>query len=863
MATIDEVLAKMSDTDTIAIEENPIQYLIDNTLRVITVPSNGVVLGVEGDKDVNVVKFKMPRYYKQLDLSEFDIRINYVTAKAALGYFMAETKSIEEDYIYFEWVISAHVVQFQGSVQFAVTLTKFNDGEIDKRFNTTIGKANVLNGLALESEIPDYQLQDLLKQVLNEVMTHVTPSVEEAKQAAITATEASLQASESAKNAANSAKQASVAQTAAETAQNAAEIAQTASETAKTASELAQSKSEIAQAASELAQEKAEIAQKAAEDASIIADNILKGTKTGAVCHTDDAWPTKLLKMSVYGKSEQITTTGANLANLNGVWFDANGATHEVTGNNIVTVRCKAAWARSVLFIPIPKANTSYICSATMPADATHRGITFGVSNTMDGNNITKVQGLNPTNNFCAKVSAENEKYFAVAFYGNNTSTIGDYEMKYKDVMLALGSSAIPYEEYTDGKPSPSPTYPRDITNVTSADVNIIGKNIFGDISVGTINGVTFSKMEDGSITVNGTPTKAYTHITFVLDKSIIGQTITITCTGNVGNGAYDPGAVYPQLTIENASGPNTNAGLYSNMDKLTKTIPSDAKQACIMITCGTDLTQERDATLKVMITIGDSAEPYEPYISTPIPIDLQGHELCGLPDDIRDEVRVDKNGNAELINRSTKAENLQFEASQFTVGSSGKPFMTVGFRPFQMAMNVSNKIVCDKYPYVPRLNGDEEYGCYRTWNAIIFFNTAWEDGEQAARELTEQNPTVICAVPETVTSLGKIEMPALPSTISNVWTNSNIGTDTSIEYVKDVNIAFDKLSGIKMVKLWEGVGASEDIVVPNIENYNAIMVCDSSDARVYLRKSGPDAEFEPVVGEKAITTVTAIYGLW
>lgn len=48
---VDEVLAKMDAPDA---NEEEIQYIIDENLRVISIPPLGVVLGVEGDKDVNV-----------------------------------------------------------------------------------------------------------------------------------------------------------------------------------------------------------------------------------------------------------------------------------------------------------------------------------------------------------------------------------------------------------------------------------------------------------------------------------------------------------------------------------------------------------------------------------------------------------------------------------------------------------------------------------------------------------------------------------------------------------------------------------------------------------------------------------------
>ena len=50
---------------------------IDNDLRTIAIPENITFLGVAGDKNVRVLEFTMPSTYGDIDLSEYDIVINY------------------------------------------------------------------------------------------------------------------------------------------------------------------------------------------------------------------------------------------------------------------------------------------------------------------------------------------------------------------------------------------------------------------------------------------------------------------------------------------------------------------------------------------------------------------------------------------------------------------------------------------------------------------------------------------------------------------------------------------------------------------------------------------------------------------
>ena len=83
MASIDELLESANQAGC----DDELSFIIDEHLRIITVPERGVVLGVEGDKDVNRVRFRMNRFYHGSDLSEFCIRINYQNADGDINYF--------------------------------------------------------------------------------------------------------------------------------------------------------------------------------------------------------------------------------------------------------------------------------------------------------------------------------------------------------------------------------------------------------------------------------------------------------------------------------------------------------------------------------------------------------------------------------------------------------------------------------------------------------------------------------------------------------------------------------------------------------------------------------------------------------
>lgn len=524
-----------------------------------------------------------------------------------------------------------------------------------------------------------------------------------------------------------------------------------------------------------------EAAKQAAAEATA---NRLVGEVSGAVAHADDALAAKALGLTVYGKSEQVTTTGANLADLSGEWKSANGASCEVLEGNSVRVFGTAAYANCSLTIPVPKPNAKYRISLVLPGDSARRKATVGLKRTEQDSTA----GVTNILEAGTVVSVADEKFFVVSLYANYTGTASTAgSLVYSRIMLSEGSAAVPFEPYTGGAPSPSPEYPQPISSVTSAEMHIAGKNLIriAEKSPATTGGITFTPLDDGGIKVEGTNTGASTlffNFNFVDSiRHLRGQTTTVEKTK--GNVHWEFGA-----TIENAP----FSTLRTSRDGGAAKVPEDASTfRCYAFVSKRTTANE---TIYPALYLGSTADAaYEPYVSTTLPIDLAGRELRSLPDGYRDEARFDADGGT-LIKRVGKAENLPFRANQFSMSSAGKPFMTVPFSVFPTTSIKSNAVRCDAYPYSTVLNGDAERGCYRTWNAIIFFDSAWKDGEQAARELTELNPTVLCAVPEEVVPLGKVDMPTLPAPVANVWAETDVPTECAVEYVRDVGIVIEKL---------------------------------------------------------------------
>ena len=168
---VDEVLVKMDVPDA---NEEEIQYIIDENLRIISIPPLGVVLGVEGDKNVNSVKFKMVRYYKGIDLSKFEIRINFANANGDLSYYTVKNPTVTDDTLTFEWLVGYLVTKYKGTVRFVVRMiiTDSSTGEVQQAFDTTIGEAQSLEGLLVD--VPtDEKVYDIVVQLKADLTDHV------------------------------------------------------------------------------------------------------------------------------------------------------------------------------------------------------------------------------------------------------------------------------------------------------------------------------------------------------------------------------------------------------------------------------------------------------------------------------------------------------------------------------------------------------------------------------------------------------------------------------------------------------------------------------------------------------------------
>lgn len=167
--SLEEALALASGSNS---QTPRYRFIIDNDLRTISLPSD-LVFGVYFDRNVQTIDFEMPRYYHDLDLSTFGIRVNYIARDenrevVNRDIYPVRVSTHDDTKIYFEWTVNIGAyLENGGTVTFAVCLRELNSNDVVvKEFNTTIHTVSVLPGLEVEIDESDLPvIKDYLAQI--------------------------------------------------------------------------------------------------------------------------------------------------------------------------------------------------------------------------------------------------------------------------------------------------------------------------------------------------------------------------------------------------------------------------------------------------------------------------------------------------------------------------------------------------------------------------------------------------------------------------------------------------------------------------------------------------------------------------
>ena len=278
--------------------------------------------------------------------------------------------------------------------------------------------------------------------------------------------------------------------------------------------------------------------------------------------------------LHVYGKSTQVTTTGAQLFDVDAGgtgWLNQETGAFEVNNSNYVSE-----------YIPVKSGAQYYI--------------NYDISQ--------YVYSYDSSKQFLRKETYKNsfavgDDVFYIRFGISNNKEVA--LKKAKTIMLNEGSSAKPYEPYTGGKPSPSIEYPQEI--VSMGDKGEIGVSVYGGnlIPETQIVDISFNKKDNGTHYGYSEWIKVIPDNTYIFNENMI-----VKIVDTLGNTLFN-GQTSSKKVI----------------------IPHDGVRLKCRTVVGIDIL---GSDFKLMMNIGDKILPFEPYkepqtltLSTP-------NGLSGIP---------------------------------------------------------------------------------------------------------------------------------------------------------------------------------------------------------------------------------------
>ena len=162
MSTIDEVLATAEVVDAVCV--------IDGETRIISVPNEYKELGVESDEKVTRVKFQCPKIVgDNIDLTEYNLYINYRNADNKLNSYLVEDVTVTGDTINFSWLLSRYVTENPGTISYIVCAKKSDDTGVINEWNTKVATGIVGIGLEATEEIEEQNI-DAIEQILRSIV---------------------------------------------------------------------------------------------------------------------------------------------------------------------------------------------------------------------------------------------------------------------------------------------------------------------------------------------------------------------------------------------------------------------------------------------------------------------------------------------------------------------------------------------------------------------------------------------------------------------------------------------------------------------------------------------------------------------
>ena len=416
----------------------------------------------------------------------------------------------------------------------------------------------------------------------------------------------------------------------------------------------------------------------------------------------------KLKIDKIGGKCEQVSTTGAQLFDVNSDFLNA------IIVNGIVTDS-----ANYRLYVIPVTAGNEYTLTKKVYEKSSYLGFyneipTFGsiLTNRIDLTSLEEITFTASDNYLCLMMHND-----------DNISTI----------MLNVGTDPLPWEPYTGGQPSPNPDYPQEIKKTVVNAIKTHGKNFVNfNLESDTRNGVTFVSVYDENgkleyIEANGTAT----------DTAYISVKVTLLAGDYIVNGVN--GGSYSTYNIYGLKMGEWRAifkTLYNGDVSFTLSEKTDIACRCRVI-AGYTANNVRFYPMIRKADVEDAT--YEPYTESVIalsePIELYG--IGDVQDTIEDGKVVRRFMSAVLKGNDDKVWNTNTNSRVY-----------IRFKDIKIPTNNTdtNNVLCTHFSQVTKNVNYETFGTFAVEKntGVLYFREESATSINSWKEWLADNEVIV-----------------------------------------------------------------------------------------------------------------------
>ena len=346
-------------------------------------------------------------------------------------------------------------------------------------------------------------------------------------------------------------------------------------------------------------------------------------------------------------------------------------------------------------------------------------------------------------------------------------------------------------------------TVATDYLPYNTIQVKDVGKNLFdGIFELGIINRSTGQNLANNSYirSKNYIPVEELTDYKFS----------SIDFTGSVNIYEYKAGFSY-NLTANK----QINLLNYFTTNKDTKYIRFRP----------TSVTTNLD--LKFQLEKGTQATTYEPYKENTLNINLQGNELCSLPNNVKDELVIE-NGRAKIIKNVGKY-NITGNEAWALSGTESQPYINFGNYvdncKYPATSTELPNLLSNYYLQIARNNLYDGRITLSPSKALIIYDTVHNTSLANFKTWLKSAGVVVyyqLATPTEI-DLGEVEMPSTYKGTTYIQTTDNLEPNLNITYVRDTVISDYVENHVAELKITESeIKSSVETVSSSVDGLNS-----------------------------------------